>query len=110
MRLSQIAGDPLPEVPIFIDPAFGEPKPKRVMAFTERSHTVTTYLRSIMNMAKEIRPVGISFFRGVLDYSTISFIMALLFKLMARVDGLEPGDYRNWELIGSWTKQTYSIM
>ena len=110
MRLSQIAGDALPDVPIFIDPTFGEPKPKRGMTFTERSHPVTMYLRSILNMAKEIRPVSISFFMGVLDYTTIGFIMRLLFKVMARVDGLEPGDYRNWETIGSWTEQTYSIM
>jgi menaquinone-dependent protoporphyrinogen oxidase len=110
MRLSQIAGDALPDVPIFLDPIFGEPKSKKGMTFTERSHPVTMYLRSILKMAKEIRPVSISFFRGVLDYSTIGFIMTLLFKFMARVDGLEPGDYRNWEAIGTWTEQTYSIV
>ena len=110
MRLSQMEGEALPDVPIFFDPIFGEPKPKKGMTFTERSHPVTMYLRSILNMAKELQPVSISFFMGVLDYTTIGFTMRLLFKVMARVDGLEPGDYRNWETIGSWAEQTYSIM
>jgi menaquinone-dependent protoporphyrinogen IX oxidase len=91
MRLSQMAGVPLLGVPIFIDPAFGDPKPKKEMSFPERTHPVTMYLKAIMGMAKEIDPVSISFFRGVLDYRTISFIMTLLFKFMARVDGLGPG-------------------
>jgi menaquinone-dependent protoporphyrinogen IX oxidase len=110
MRLSQISGDPLPDVPIFVDPEFGEPKLKKEMTFLEKSHPVTTYLKSIMGTAKESRPVSISFFKGALDYSTIGFIMTLLFKFMARIDGLEPGDYRNWEAIRSWTEQTYSAL
>jgi menaquinone-dependent protoporphyrinogen IX oxidase len=110
MRLSQIEGDPLPDVPIFVDPGFGEPKPKKAMAFLEKRHPVTMYLKWILNMAREIRPVSVSFFKGVLDYSTIGFIMTLLFKFMARFDGLEPGDYRNWEAIRSWTEQTYSAL
>jgi menaquinone-dependent protoporphyrinogen oxidase len=107
MRLSQVAGVSPPDIPLFIDPAFGDPKPKKEMTFPERSHPVTMYLKAITGMAKELRPVSISFFRGVLDYRTVGFIMTLLFKFMARVDGLGPGDYRNWEAIRSWTVQTY---
>jgi menaquinone-dependent protoporphyrinogen IX oxidase len=110
MRLSQISGDPLPDVSVFVDPEFGEPKPKKEMTFPEKSHPVTMYLKAIMGMAKESRPVSISFFKGALDYNTIGFIMTLLFKFMARIDGLEPGDYRNWEAIRLWTEQTYSVL
>jgi len=108
MRLSQMADKPIPDVPIFVDPAFGNPKPRNEMNFPEKSHPVSMYLRAILTMSKDIKPVNIAFFRGVLDYSTIGFIMTLLFKLMAKVDGLVPGDYRNWEAIQSWSKQTYS--
>lgn len=108
MRLSQVAGDPLPDVSIFVDPIFGNPKPKSEMTFLEKGHPVTMYLKAILGMTTDIRPVSVSFFRGVLDYGTIGFIMTLLFKLMARVDGLVPGDYRNWEAIRSWTEQIYS--
>jgi len=110
MRLSQISGDPLPDVPVFVDPEFGEPKPKKEMTFLEKNHPVTMYLKAIIGMAKESKPVSISFFKGALDYSTIGFIMTLLFKFMARIDGLEPGDYRNWEAIRLWTEQTYSVL
>jgi len=78
------------------------------MTFKEKVHPVTMYLKAIAAMARDIKPVNISFFRGVLDYSTIGFIMTLLFKIMAQVDGLEPGDYRNWDVIRSWTENTYS--
>jgi len=108
MRLSQMADKPIPDIPIFVDPAFGSPKPRNEMNFPEKSHPVSMYLRAILAMSKDIKPVSIAFFRGVLDYSTIGFIMTLLFKLMAKVDGLGPGDYRNWEAIQSWSKQTYS--
>ena len=110
MRLSQVAGDPIPDMPIFVDHVFGGPKPKKEMTFPEKSHPVSMYLKAIMGMAKEIKPVSVSFFQGVLDYSTIGFIMTLLFKFMARVDSLEPGDYRNWEAIRLWTEQTYSSL
>ena len=110
MRLSQVAGEPLPDVPIFVDPVFGDPKPKKEMTLPEKGHPVTMYLRAIISMAEDIKPVSVSFFRGVLDYSTIGFIMTLLFKFMARIDGLGPGDYRNWESIRSWTEQTYSSL
>ena len=108
MRLSQVAGDALPDVPIIVDPVFGDQKPKSEMTFTEKVHPVTMYFKAIAAMARDIKPVNISFFRGVLDYSTIGFMMTLLFKIMARVDGLEPGDYRNWDVIRSWTEKTYS--
>jgi menaquinone-dependent protoporphyrinogen oxidase len=108
MRLSQMVGESMPNVPIFVDPAFGNPKHKSEMNFTEKSHPVSMYLKAILGMSKNIKPVSVAFFRGVLDYSTIGFVMTLLFKLMAKVDGLEPGDYRNWEAIRSWTEQIYS--
>jgi menaquinone-dependent protoporphyrinogen oxidase len=108
MRLSQLAGDAYPDVPIFVDPVFGHPKPRSEMTFTEKFHPVTMYLRAISGMANDIKPVNISFFRGVLDYTTIGFIMTLFFKMMVRVDGLGPGDYRNWDVIRSWTEKTYS--
>lgn len=110
MRLSQVEGDPLPEVPLFIDPIFGEPKPRKAMTFLEKNHSVMMYLKSILKPAKGIRPVSISFFKGVLDYNTINFMMTLLFKFMARFDGLEPGDYRNWEAMGSWARKTHSAL
>jgi menaquinone-dependent protoporphyrinogen IX oxidase len=108
MRLSQVAGDSLPDVPIYVDPGFGDPKQKSEMTFPEKTHPITMYLNAISGMAKDIKPISVSFFRGVLDYSTIGFMMTLLFKIMARVDGLEPGDYRNWEAISLWTRATYS--
>jgi menaquinone-dependent protoporphyrinogen oxidase len=108
MRLSQVTDDILPDVPIFVDPMFGNARPKSEMTLPEKVHPVAMYLNAILSMAKDIKPVSISFFRGALDYSTVGFIMTLLFKIMARVDGLEPGDYRNWEAIQLWTENTYA--
>ena len=110
MRLGQVAGSTPFEVPLFLDPAFGGEKPRSEMNFMERVHPVSMYLNSIKRMTKDIEPASIAFFRGVLDYSTIGFMMVLLFKFMVLFDGLAPRDYRNWEAIRSWTRDTYSSL
>ena len=67
MFLSQAAGDLLPEIPIFVDPLFGDPKPKKEMNFTEKIHPVTMYLKDILGMSEGVKPVSVSFFRGVVS-------------------------------------------
>jgi len=62
-----------------------------------------------MDMANDIKLVSVSFFRGVIDCSTIGFIVNDLFKIKALVDGLEPGDYRNWGAIPLW-KEKYILI
>jgi len=110
MRLSQVLGESQSGSELFIDPVFGDPKPKGQMTFPERSHPVTMYLKAIQRMDESINPIRISFFRGVLDYNRINFLMRLLFKFMARIDGLDQGDYRNWEAIRAWTEETCSSL
>jgi menaquinone-dependent protoporphyrinogen oxidase len=108
MRLSQVV-DGLPlDQSIVLDSAFGPPKPKREMTFPERSHPVTMYLKAIEGMAPDVSPISIGFFRGALDYGQIGFFMRLLFKFMERVDGLGPGDYRNWDEIKAWAAQVHT--
>jgi len=108
MRLSQVSGGTAHDIPVFVDPVFGNPRPKREMTFPEKVHPVTFYIKAILGMANNLQPTSVAFFRGVLDYNTIGLLMTMLFKMMARLDGLGPGDYRNWEAIRLWTENTYS--
>ncbi len=102
LRMGQEEADEISDIPLFIDPALGTPKPRSKMTFLEKSHLVTSYMKEISSMAVDIQPISISFFKGVLDYSTIGFFWTWFFKLTGKMDGLKPGDYRNWEAIRSW--------
>jgi menaquinone-dependent protoporphyrinogen oxidase len=89
--------------PVLLDPRLlaGPSRPGR-LSFKERQTTVESYLRPVRAALEAVRPVGAAFFAGKLDYGKLRFLHRLFVML---VIGATPGDSRDWDLIGSWTRE-----
>ena len=64
LRIGQEAGAWIPDIPVFVDPSFGNPKPKSEMSFLEKNHLVAAYMKGISETAMDIEPIGVSFSRA----------------------------------------------
>jgi menaquinone-dependent protoporphyrinogen IX oxidase len=87
-------------VPIFLDPKLAKPpaNPDK-MNISEKRGTPASCMGPALEKAPLVRPVGVGFFGGKLDYSTLKLLPKLFVKLIIR--GVE-GDYRNWDAIREW--------
>jgi menaquinone-dependent protoporphyrinogen IX oxidase len=56
----------------------------------------------MLQAAPEVKPVSIAFFNGKLEMFRLKWWQAAF--VMIVVQGV-PGDYRDWDFIGSWTKE-----
>jgi hypothetical protein len=91
---------------ILLDPrVVREPARPGHLGFKERFTTVGHYLRPIHRLIPAIRPLGVAFFAGKLDYRALS-IPQMLFVLLAIA--ARPADLRNWDLIRGWAGQLAS--
>ncbi len=89
-------------VPLMIDPALKQTKSK------EPSHGVLHYVNPLMEEIPDVRPVQIAFFKGKLDFKKLDLFSLMTMKLItAFTKEVREGDYRNWDLIRSWTKEMY---
>lgn len=104
LRLTRIADEVLPPVPLYIDPSFHEvPKAKRDMSVMERSHAVSLYLNALTKRTPGIRPLSVAVFNGKLDFGKLDWLSWLAMKLMTvLMREVQEGDFRNWEAIRSW--------
>jgi menaquinone-dependent protoporphyrinogen oxidase len=100
LELTRSTEDTVGGVPIYQDPSLGHlpAKPTR-LSFKEKQTTPTAYLGPILKKAPGIKPVSVGFFKGKLDYSTLSLLPKLFVKVIIR--GQE-GDYRNWDALNTW--------
>jgi len=57
-------------------------------------------------LVPQVKPVSVGRFAGVLDYSKMSFFTLLFFKVMLSILGVKEGDYRDWDAIRAWAKET----
>ena len=64
------------------------------------------YAEKLVTLAPEIKPVAIGRFAGVLDYSKMSLFFRLIGKGLFAVLGVKEGDYRDWDAIHTWAKDT----
>ena len=69
---------------------------------TERQ--ANAYADKIYALHPQIKPVSVGRFAGVLDYSNMSFLIRLAFKIFSLIVGVKEGDYRDWNAIRSWAK------
>jgi menaquinone-dependent protoporphyrinogen oxidase len=67
----------------------------------ENRATVAKYLEPIR---KIVPPVDEGNFAGKMDYSKLGFFARFIAKSVVKVP---EGDFRNWELIRQWAKDTY---
>ena len=49
--------------------------------------------------APQVKPVGVGFFGGKLDYGSLNIFHMLFVMLIIQA---RPGDFRNWEAIRAW--------
>ena len=57
-------------------------------------------------LVPQVKPVSIGGFAGVLDYSDMGFFHRLVLKTILFKKGVKEGDYRDWDAIRAWAKNT----
>lgn len=103
MRLTKVPGERLPDVNVALDPSLAsEPVKNGSLTLKERFTTLGYYLKPMLQAAPEVKPVSIAFFNGKLEMFRLKWWQAAF--VMIVVQGV-PGDYRDWDFIGSWTKE-----
>jgi menaquinone-dependent protoporphyrinogen oxidase len=65
--------------------------------------TYTAPVRELLPSADEV------FFRGKLDYQTLSFFDRMIAKAVANPND-PPGDFRDWNLISDWSKSIFPTL
>jgi menaquinone-dependent protoporphyrinogen IX oxidase len=100
LKLTQTTETALDSLPIFQDPRLAKPpqNPDK-LSFKERFTTAQHYLGSVLKTAPQVKPVGVAFFAGKLDYGKLN-IFQMLFVML--IIGATPGDFRNWDTIRDW--------
>ncbi len=103
MRLTKVPGERLPDVNVALDTSLAsEPVRNGSLNLKERFTTLGYYLKPMLQAAPEVKPVSIAFFNGKLEMFRLKWWQAAF--VMIVVQGV-PGDYRDWDFIGSWTKE-----
>ena len=103
LHLTKLPETAVNGVPIYLDPKLAKP-PVNLdkMNISEKAGTPASCVGPALEKAPSVKPVGIGFFGGKLDYSTLKFLPKLFVKLIIR--GVE-GDYRNWDAVQAWVDE-----
>ena len=64
------------------------------------------YSDKLQALVPQVKPVSIGGFAGVLDYSNMGFFNRLILKAILSKKGVKEGDYRDWDAIHAWAKDT----
>ena len=64
------------------------------------------YSDKLQALVPQVKPVSIGGFAGVLDYSNMCFFPRLILKAILSKKGVKEGDYRDWDAIRAWAKDT----
>lgn len=64
--------------------------------------TALSYMDPLLKAAPEIKPVGIGTFAGAMDYGNLS----TLYKIIIKAKGLPEGDFRDWNAIRAWARES----
>jgi menaquinone-dependent protoporphyrinogen oxidase len=100
LSLTRMSQKDLNGIPIFQDPALAKaPKNAAKPSLKESYATVANYLAPALKKAPRVRPVGVGFFAGKLNFHKLNLCSRLFVQV---VIGARPGDYRNWEAIRAW--------
>lgn len=107
-RLTHDEHETLPPAALTIDPGLvSEPVKAGSLSLKERFTTIGYYLKPMLKAASAIKPAGIAFFNGKLDYQRLKWWQAAFVMLV--VQGT-PGDYRDWDTITAWSRSISQVM
>jgi menaquinone-dependent protoporphyrinogen oxidase len=89
-------------VPIYLDPGLGHaPKNAHKLSIKEKRALPAGYLEPALQQAPQIKPIGVGFFAGKIDYSRLKLLPRLFVRFIIRA---KEGDYRNWPAIRAWAE------
>jgi menaquinone-dependent protoporphyrinogen IX oxidase len=108
MRLTDVPGEKLPNVPLTLDPSLAAaPVKAGSLSFKERFSTTGYYLRPMLAAAPSVKPLNVAFFNGKLDMRKLAWWQAAF--VMIVVQGV-PGDYRDFDQIRVWAKSLSALL
>jgi menaquinone-dependent protoporphyrinogen oxidase len=100
MSLTEPGSDSFQGIPLACDPELTHPPVKEgKLSMKERYASVENYLKPVLKEAPLVKPVGIAFFGGKLNYYRMNWFRRLF--VMAIINA-NPGDRRNWDFIRAW--------
>ena len=106
MRLTQVPGEKLADIPLTLDPSLAAaPQKAGSLSIKERFTTIGYYLKPMIHSAPKVIPLNIAFFNGKLETFRLKWWEAAF--VMIVVQGT-PGDYRDWEHIKAWSESVSS--
>ena len=65
------------------------------------------YANKLRAISSQVVPVSVQGFAGVVDFSKMSFLTRMMLKTITTVNGVQEGDYRDWDAIRSWAHSVY---
>jgi menaquinone-dependent protoporphyrinogen oxidase len=68
------------------------------------------YTNIVFETNKQVIPVDVGAFAGVLNYKPMSFFQSFIAHIFYHFFKVKEGDYRNWKSIHKWAKQTITEM
>jgi len=88
-------------MPICTAPALAKPpKDPNGLSFKENFTTLDHYLKPVLTGAPLVKPATFAFFAGKLDLAKLNIFNRLFVQVVV---GAQPGDFRNWDAIRTWT-------
>ena len=72
----------------------------------ENRRIVASYHDPILHDIRDVHPVSIGMFAGKVDYAWLPFVT----RVMAQVGNVPQGDWRNWDAIETWTRETIPLL
>ncbi len=108
MRLTRVPAQPLPAVPLALDPNLvSEPLNPGSLTLKDRFTTLGYYLKPMLGTAPGVRPLSVAFFNGQLDMRRLRWWQAAFVMIVVQAT---PGDYRDWEYIAAWAKALGAVL
>lgn len=96
--------------PVFIDPSMMKPLVNNQgLSIIDRYTSINGYLRNVLPMVEELKPISLGFFAGKLDFNTLKLPEKVIMYLLILFTGIKAGDHRNWESIRKWEKSLGSM-
>jgi menaquinone-dependent protoporphyrinogen oxidase len=72
---------------------------------TEANRRVArSYMDPVLQAVPHVKPVGMGFFAGALDYSKLNLVYRTVMKSKMKKRGVPEGDFRDWDAIRSWAE------
>ena len=108
MSLTEVPGDHLPDVPLTIDPSLAAaPQKSGKLSIKERFTSRGYYLKPMLSAASAVKPLNIAFFNGKLEMFRLKWWQAAFVMIVIQAAA---GDYRDWEVIKTWSKSISNLI